>query len=247
MCEPMTAWNVIGELPGSQEPEQVVMIGSHYDGHDISQGAEDPACGAASVLEAARALAKYASLDRTVRFALWAVEEINLIGSKAYVREHDGELSNLRFYLNMDSAGAAWSSRDVILSEWPDLEPLFTQWRDEMVVDFAVGQSATAHSDHYPFLLQGVPTGGLGNVVKTTSGRGYGHTMYDTVDKLELKGMREAACRAARLAIRIANEKKWPVARRSKEDVQALYDTPEYREEQEFFDRYRAFLKQERN
>ncbi|MCA9922071.1 MAG: hypothetical protein KC421_06860, partial [Anaerolineales bacterium] len=38
VIEPMTSWNVIGDLPGSTHPEQVVMLGCHYDGHDISQG-----------------------------------------------------------------------------------------------------------------------------------------------------------------------------------------------------------------
>lgn len=243
VCEPMVAWNVIGELPGRTNQDRIVMMGSHYDGHDISQGAEDPASGAAAVLEAARVLAKYArELDSTVRFALWAVEEIGLIGSKAYVKDHEAEMDHIRFYLNMDAAGASSSKRDIILNEWSGLEPLFSEWRDEMALDFAVGQSVHAFSDHYPFLLQGVPTGGLGTAAKTNHGRGYGHTRFDTVDKVQLLGMRQAACRAARLAVRIANEKDWPAARRTQEQVQELLNTPAYQEEKTFRDRYEKYL-----
>ena len=77
----------MGDLPGREQPDQIVMLGSHYDGHDISQGAEDPASGAVAVLEAARLLARYApALPCTVRFVLWGIEEIGLLGSRAYVR-----------------------------------------------------------------------------------------------------------------------------------------------------------------
>src|SRR5262249_23659400 len=54
---PATSWSVVGELPGDTAGSDWGLLGSHYDGHDISPGAEDPASGAVAVLEAARALA----------------------------------------------------------------------------------------------------------------------------------------------------------------------------------------------
>ncbi|MBN1315887.1 MAG: M28 family peptidase [Anaerolineales bacterium] len=244
-CEPMTSWNVIGDLEGSRKKDQLVIIGCHFDGHDISQGAEDPASGAVAVLEAARVLSKYApQLDCTIRFALWAVEEIGLRGSREYVLAHTDEMSRIRFYLNMDGAGAKTNKRDFVLNEWPALEPLFNQWRDEMALDLAVGQSLNTFSDHYPFLLQGVPTGGLMSVKAPIGGRGYGHTKFDTVDKLELQGMRQAACRAARLLIRIANENDLPAVQRSQEEVEELFNSPAYQDERAFREQYETFLKQ---
>ncbi len=211
---PTTSWNIIADLPGSKNPEQIVMLGSHYDGHDISQGAGDPASGAVSVLEAARVLAKYApSLPCTLRFALWGVEEIGLLGSTAYAQAHADELSDIRFYLNMDSAGVT-NPKDIVLHQWPALQSLFEDYQQEMAADFAVGQAMHAHSDHYPFALAGVATGGIESVRQSLSGRGYGHTMYDTVDKVSLTGLREASALGARLALRIAGEENWPVARR---------------------------------
>jgi Zn-dependent M28 family amino/carboxypeptidase len=243
--ERMTSWNIVGDLVGKQHPEQIVMLGSHYDGHDISQGAGDPASGAVAVLEAARVLARHMpDLPRTVRFCLWGVEETGLFGSRAYVAAHAGELSNIRFYLNMDAAGAATNVRDIVLNEWPELEAVIRRWRDEMADDFAVGQSVLAYSDHYPFFLEGVPTGGMQSVQESLTGRGYGHTRYDTVDKVELDDLREASALAARLALRLASEEAWPVSRRETEAVKALLDSPEYREEEAYRQRLEAFLQE---
>ena len=230
-CEPMVSWNVVGDLPGSSDSAEIVMLGCHYDGHDISQGAVDPASGTASVMEAARVLAKYAgTLPHTVRFALWGVEEIGLLGSRAYVNNHTEELDNIRFYFNMDAAGGS-RAKDVVLNEWPDLAPLFQQWQSEMALDFLVGQSVSAFSDHFPFLMAGVPTGGMQPVERDLSGRGYGHTRYDTLDKVKIVGLREAAALAARLALRIAGREEWPATRRDNDAVQALFAKPQYQEE----------------
>jgi len=246
-CEPMTSWNVMGDLPGREQADQIVMLGSHYDGHDISQGAEDPASGVVAVLEATRLLARYApALPCTVRFVLWGVEEIGLLGSMAYVAAHADELDQVRFYLNMDSAGAKSNSRDIVLNEWPTLQPLLEQWSEEMALEFAVGQKTSAHSDHFPFFMNGVPTGGMQSAEPSFAGRGYGHTQYDTVDKVDLTCLREASTLAARLALRIASEGDWPVARRDQDAVQALLATPEYQVEREFWGRVDAFYLQSR-
>jgi hypothetical protein len=241
--ETMTSWNILGDLPGKQNPEEIVMLGSHYDGHDISQGAGDPASGAVAVLEASRVLAAKAPPPaRTVRFALWGVEEIGLLGSRDYAKMHASDLSNIRFYLNMDSAGTPTNNRDIVLNEWAELEGVFKQWSEEMAHVFSVGQSVHAFSDHFPFFMAGVPTGGMESSVKSLTGRGYGHTHYDTVDKVDIRSLREASVLAARLALRIANEENWPVQRRAEEDVQSLLDTPEYKEEKDYRERLDAFF-----
>ena len=244
---PMTSWNVLGELPGRSAEPEMVMLGCHYDGHDIAQGADDPVSGVVAVLEAARVLAAYApTLPHTVRFALWGVEEIDLLGSRAYVAAHADDLARVRFYLNMDSAGSAVNRRDIVLNEWPELELTFAHWSEEMAWPFAVGQSLHAFSDHFPFFMAGVPTGGLESAQKTQAGRGFGHTRYDTVDKLEINALREAAAVAARLAVRIASDAHWSVARRSKQAVQELLDGPEYREERRFREQIDALYRQAR-
>jgi Zn-dependent M28 family amino/carboxypeptidase len=193
-------------------------------------------------------LAKYAPpLPCTVRFALWGIEEIGLFGSKEYVQAHADELSDIRFYLNMDSAGTQTNHRDIVLNEWPDLEAYVERWREEMALEFAIGQSVTAYSDHFPLFMAGVPTGGIQSAEGSLTGRGYGHTQYDTVDKVDLIGLREASTLAARLALRMASEETWPITRRDEETVLELLDSPEYREEKEFRDRLDAFHEEARS
>jgi Zn-dependent M28 family amino/carboxypeptidase len=247
---PMISWNVIGDLPGTTKVEEVIMMGCHYDGHDISQGAGDPASGAVALLEAARVLAKYGpqpggKFERTIRFALWGVEEIGLIGSTQHVARHKAELDKLRFYLNMDGAGNI-PEKGIVLNEWPELEPVLARWSEEMALPFGLKQSVSAFSDHYPFLLAGVPTGSIGRIGKAREGRGYGHTRYDTLDKIEIRSLREAAVLAARLSVRMAQAAEWPVSRRDEAAVKAAVDNPDNQETAAFFatldEYYRAAL-----
>jgi hypothetical protein len=90
-------------------------------------------------------------------------------------------------------------------------------------------------------MIAGVPTGSIGSVRSEKSGRGYGHTRYDTLDKVELRGLREAADLAARLVLRVAAAEEWPVQRRDPEAVKQALDRPDFREEAELFARVTAF------
>ena len=115
-----------------------------------------------------------------------------------------------------------------------------------MALEFAVEQRTSAHSDHFPFFLKGVRTGGMQSAEQSLAGRGYGHTQYDTVDKVELKCLREAATLAARLALRLASEEDWPIGRRDAAAVLALLDTPDYQEERELRARVDALYQKAR-
>ena len=66
------------------------------------------------------------------------------------------------------------------------------------------------------------------------------------MDKVDLTCLREASTLAARLALRIASEGDWPVARRNQDAVLELLDTPEYQVEREFWARVDAFYLQAR-
>ncbi len=237
----MTSWNILGDLAGTEKPQEIVMVGSHYDGHDIAQGASDPASGVAAVLEAARVLGKQARPPRTLRFAFWGVEEIGLLGSKAYVRAHAAELSKIRFYLNMDAAGGMLS-KDINLHAWESLQSTFETFRSEMAQEFAIGQNFHSASDHYSFLLAGVVTGGIESLQKKRGGRGYGHTKFDTVDKVSLRGLRDAAALAARILWRVAHADPWLASPRDAESVRALLNQPQFAEAQAFRRRMDAYF-----
>ncbi len=132
-------------------------------------------------------------------------------------------------------------NKDVVLNEWPELGDLFKSWSDEMALEYEVGQSVHAFSDHFPFFMAGVPTGGMQAVRRSMEGRGYGHTRYDTLDKVSLTSLREAAAMAARLALRIASADDWPVSDRDPEVVTELLAGPAYQEEAKYREELAAF------
>ena len=223
--ERRTSWNVVGDLPGRGTPDELAILGSHYDGHDISQGAIDPASGMAIVLEAARVLALYAGdhLRRTIRFVAFGTEEIGLTGAYRYVEGHADELDRTRFMFNLDAAGGP-SRKGVVLHRWPELEAFFCQASREMVADVPVGQKVHSYSDHFPFILKGVPSGHMGDPEARPRGRGFGHTAYDTLDKVKLANLRQGSSVAARLALRIAGATDFPARRRDLEAVREIVE-----------------------
>jgi len=237
-------WNVVADLPGSGGGDERVVYGAHYDGHDIAQGALDDGTGAVCVMEIARVLTKAAgNLKRRMRFILFAAEEIGLYGSRAYVEQHPDEVKHVRFMLNFDGAGRA-GRQGFQLNGWPALEPLFGDVADAIGVDIPIWQRISPYSDHWPFLLQGIPTGRMGDPeeARRRGGRGFGHTMYDTVDKADLRVHRECVANASIAAVRIANADDWPVSRRSREEVEELVKAMGYYDTLELGMRLKAYL-----
>jgi hypothetical protein len=84
-----TMFNVVGEIPGTDRADELVMLGAHFDSWHPSTGATDNAAGSAAMLEAMRILKQSGvRLRRTVRIGLWNGEEQGLIGSRLYVQKH---------------------------------------------------------------------------------------------------------------------------------------------------------------
>ena len=89
-------YNTVAEIPGSEKPDEVVIIGGHIDSWDLGTGATDNGTGIMAVLEAARALkAVGVKPKRTIRFVLFSGEEEGLHGSRAYVKGHEKEMSKI--------------------------------------------------------------------------------------------------------------------------------------------------------
>ena len=109
--EGTTVYNAIGEIPGSDKKDEIVMLGGHYDSWHDATGATDNGIGSAMMLEAVRILAAlHLKPRRTIRVALWSGEEEGLLGSLAYVKQHFGsfeepkpEFAKLDAYFNIDS------------------------------------------------------------------------------------------------------------------------------------------------
>ena len=119
--EGKTSYVTVGEIPGTDKADEVVMMGGHLDSWTSATGATDNAIGCAIMMEAARILeAVGAKPRRTIRVALWSGEEEGLLGSFAYVENHFGsaenpkpEFSKLDAYWNIDDGARAKSARRV--------------------------------------------------------------------------------------------------------------------------------------
>jgi hypothetical protein len=84
--------NVIGEIPGTDLKDEIVMVGAHLDSWHPGTGAADNGTGVSVAMEAMRILSSLGVKPRrTIRIGLWSGEEQGLFGSKAYVNEHLGE------------------------------------------------------------------------------------------------------------------------------------------------------------
>lgn len=100
-------WDVIGRIPGSEEPEKTVILSNHHDAWVY--GAVDPASGTAAMLELARGLGEMLRRGfrprRTIIFGSWDAEEYTLTGSTEWGEEHESELRrNGVVCLNVDAA-----------------------------------------------------------------------------------------------------------------------------------------------
>jgi Zn-dependent M28 family amino/carboxypeptidase len=215
--------NIVGELVGRKAPKEVVIVCGHYDGHDISQAAEDNGSGTATIVEAARLLAPHAHLlDRTVRFICFGSEEIGLIGSARYVKKHASELPRIRLVVNVDCIGNS-RGKGFNFHGWDEAKPLVAKMSGEMSEGIGFASRPNAYSDHFNFLAHGVPNCGLGSF-GGGGGRGYGHTRADSFDKVSRADLRESACLLARSLIRIANDPQWALPHKPIEEVKAMLE-----------------------
>jgi hypothetical protein len=96
--------NVIGRRVGSTAPDDIVLIGAHYDHIPDCHGADDNATGVAAALEIARVLAG-APLDRTVMVACWDEEELGLVGSAAFAAQAAQDGTDIVINFNFDMIG----------------------------------------------------------------------------------------------------------------------------------------------
>lgn len=176
--------NVVGEIRGSEKPEEVVVLGAHLDSNDLGPGALDNAAGCAALLETARAMKQLGlKPKRTIRFVFFMGEEQGMIGSTEYVKRHLKEMENVVATLIMDiGAGKplGWFSMgrtDLDAQLRQMMVPLGHNPDSVMIVN-----AAFAATDNAAFMAAGVP-----NLVMLQDDAPYfpvHHTAADTPDKI---------------------------------------------------------------
>lgn len=240
----VNTWNVIGDVvPDNPVDDEYIVVGCHLDGHDISQGATDPASGTVTVMEIARNLCMLKDkLKRRVRCMTFGAEEIGLYGSYAYAKEHADELDKCRFMLNLDSGGSV-GKKGLNIHDFPEIQRLVKNWEKEMVAEVPTQQGVSPYSDHWPFFINSVPCASNSDPTVVRTGRGYGHTKYDTLDKVEMPYLHLAAANHTRIVYRVANEDDWHPRRKTQEEIASFIKEQGYDKTVALADEVKAYIK----
>ena len=192
--EGVTSFNTIGEIPGSDKADEVIMLGGHLDSWHAATGATDNAIGCAIMMEAARILKKLGLKPRrTIRVALWSGEEEGLLGSTAYVKQHFGSFEAQKpgyekfgGYFNIDSGTGRVRGASVFGP--PDAAAIMRDILAPFKADGVVGaiQARTrvlGGSDHTSFNQAGLPGIGMGQDPIEYQSNTW-HTNLDTYERI---------------------------------------------------------------
>ncbi len=214
ILEPKDSANVIAEIPGTQKPDEIVMLGAHLDSWHGGTGATDNAAGSTVMIEAMRILkASKLRMDRTVRLALWSGEEEGLLGSKAYVKEHFGSPETMKLteahaklagYFNVDNGSG--KIRGIYLQGNDMCRPIFEQWFTPFK-DMDAGAITTRNTggtDHLSFDAVGLPGFQFIQDELEYSTRTH-HSNMDVYDRISANDLKQAATIVASFVYLTAN------------------------------------------
>ncbi len=204
-CEtpPAESGNVHAELGPDTEDE--LLVTSHLDAHDIAEGAWDNGSGTAMVVELARILAEREDeLETRVRFIAFGAEEVGLVGSGHESDRLGDERENVKAVVNNDGVVFGRTLK-FDTHGFDELEAAAESVGDQFDHPVSIVPELVPHSDHWPFTQWGVP-GYMISCETEGRGRGWGHTFADTIDKLEVRNLREQAILLAQLVVDLADD-----------------------------------------
>lgn len=195
--------NVIGELVGSEKPDEIVVLGGHIDSWDVGQGAMDDAGGVVAAWEAVKLLKKLGLRPkRTLRVVAWTNEENGSRGATGYRDAHRAELD--KHVMAMESDNGVFDPRGIGVTAG---EGGMTITADIARLLAPIGaDSATANgggADTGPIGALGVPT--MSPIVDGTRYFWYHHSSADTIDKLDPGEMAECVALMAVYAYVVAD------------------------------------------
>lgn len=178
--------NVIGEIPGRERPEEIVLLGAHLDSWDLGHGALDDGAGVAIVMEAARLISRLDQKPaRTIRVVLFANEEFGLSGAREYAKQlGDGADTHVLAMEADVGQGPVWRLRSQVV---PEALPAIAAMRsvlEPLSVELG-GNDATGGADIGPLRTMGVPV--LDLSLDASSYFDVHHTSNDTLSKVDPK------------------------------------------------------------
>jgi carboxypeptidase Q len=197
-------YNVIGEVRGSELPDEYVVLSAHFDSWDGASGATDNGAGVLLMMEALRVLTEaYPNPRRTLLLTLWSGEEQGLLGSGAWAEDHPEILEGVQAVFNQDSGTgrvARISSQGFVdggaaLGRW--LASVPSEVREN--VETEVPGAPSGGSDYGSFVCRGAPSFPLGSLDWDYSAYTW-HSDEDTFDKLVFDDLRDNVVLTASLA-----------------------------------------------
>ncbi len=197
-------YNVMAEIPGTELPDEYVLLSAHLDSWHGATGATDNGTGTITMLEAMRILKEaYPNPRRTILVGHWGGEEQGLIGSRAYAEDNPDVVDNLQAVFNQDNGtwrvdyiqaqGLLGASAN--LGRW--VAQLPTEISEHIELDFP-GPQEVGGSDHVAFLCYGAPGWRLQSHYPDYRQYTW-HTNRDTFDKIIFDDLKNNATLAAML------------------------------------------------
>ncbi|WP_435124338.1 M28 family peptidase [Halobaculum sp. D14] len=220
--EPTTSRNVVADV--GPDTDEAVLLTAHVDAHDVSEGANDNGAGSAIVAEVGRLLTDV-DLDTRVRLITFGSEEIGLWG--AYHAADALDLDDVRCVVNLDGAGSSRSLR-VHTNGFDSVKRVFAGVTADFDAPLVTDDTISPHGDQWAFVQEGVPAV-MASTVSEQSGRGWGHTHADTLDKLDSRDLRDVATLVAEAVARLAADDA-DTPHRSREAMRDAID-PGYEQE----------------
>ena len=204
-------FNVIGEIPGTEWPNQFVVLSAHYDSWEGGSGATDNASGSILMMETMRILrAAYPNPKRTILIGLWNGEEQGLNGSRAFTEDHPEVVDGLQALWNQDNG----TGRIVRLSAQGIVgaTPSIASWMQKVPAEVSQyvelqlpGMPGGGGSDYASFVCYGAPAFSLG-ALSWDYGSHTWHTHRDTFDKLVFDDLMNNAVLTASLTYLAADD-----------------------------------------
>lgn len=178
---PIESANVVGEIRGRENPEQVLVVGGHLDSWDLAEGTTDNGMGSSCVLGAADAIMRSGMKPRrTIRFVLFTGEEQGLDGSFAYVKQHAAEMPNHLGSVILDNGQGP--VRTFNMGGRNDLVDVFKPFAETLkdIREVKVDDKVEDGTDTLPFSMAGLP-----GINMDQDSPDYKYTHHSAADALE--------------------------------------------------------------
>ncbi|NNF12182.1 MAG: M20/M25/M40 family metallo-hydrolase [Gemmatimonadetes bacterium] len=204
-------FNIIGEIPGTELPDEYVVLSAHYDSWEGGSGATDNGSGSVLMLETMRILqAAYPNPKRTIVIGLWSGEEQGLNGSRAFTEDHPEVVEGLQALWNQDNGTGRivrLSAQGIVgatpsIASWMQKVPAEVSQHVELQLP---GMPGGGGSDYASFVCYGAPAFSLG-ALSWDYGSHTWHTHRDTFDKLVFDDLMNNAVLTASLTYLAADD-----------------------------------------